>query len=181
MPSPLHVITGAFGYSGRYIAARLIKAGHRVRTLTNSPHRDHPFGDAIEIHPFHFDAPDQLANSLRGAAVLYNTYWVRFNHASFTHAEAVANTQRLFEAAREAGVGRIVHVSITNPSEDSPLEYFSGKARLERSLRESGLPHSILRPAAATGAKPTTNCRPIPGTADSSLRQPEALDMAALF
>jgi hypothetical protein len=37
-----------------------------------------------------------------------------------------------------AGVGRIVHVNITNPSEDSPLEYFSGKARFERELRASG-------------------------------------------
>src|SRR5690606_10184028 len=134
---PLHVVTGAFGYSGRYIARRLIQAGHRVRTLTNSPGREHEFAGQIETHPYHFDTPDALVESLRGAAVLYNTYWVRFNHADFTHAQAVKNTLALFDAARKAGVGRVVHVSITNPSEDSPLEYFSGKARLERGLRES--------------------------------------------
>lgn len=153
MSSELHVVTGAFGYSGRYIARRLIEAGHRVRTLTNSPQRQHPFGDTIEVHLFRFDRPEALAESLHGAAVLYNTYWVRFNHAAFSHGEAVANTLRLFAAAREAGVGRVVHVSITNPSEDSPLEYFSGKARLERGLRESGLPHSILRPAVLFGGE----------------------------
>jgi NADH dehydrogenase len=83
--------------------------------------------------------------------VLYNTYWVRFNHKSFTHAEAVKNTYRLFEAAKEADVERIVHVSITNPSEDSPLEYFSGKAKIERALADSGISHAILRPTVLFG------------------------------
>jgi nucleoside-diphosphate-sugar epimerase len=126
--SELHVVTGAFGYSGKYIAARLLKEGRRVRTLTNSPGRANPFGDAVEAHPYHFDDPAQMAASLRGAAVLYNTYWVRFNYTGFSHSIAVENTLKLFEAARQAGVGRVVHVSITNPSEDSPLEYFRGKA-----------------------------------------------------
>ena len=51
------------------------------------------------------------------------------------------------EAARRAGVQRIVHVSITNPSKDSHLEYFRGKATLEEALIESGLSWAILRPA----------------------------------
>jgi uncharacterized protein YbjT (DUF2867 family) len=147
----LHVVTGAMGYSGRYITERLLAAGHRVRTLTNSTGRENPFGTRLEIHPLAFGRPEELAASLRGAAVLYNTYWVRFNHRSFTHSEAVSNTQVLFAAAKRAGVGRIVHVSITRPSEDSPFEYFRGKAQLERALRESGVPHSILRPAVFFG------------------------------
>src|SRR5512136_1621929 len=147
----LHVVTGAFGYSGKYIATRLLQEGRRVRTLTNSPGRANPFGDAVEAHPFHFDDPARLAASLRGAAVLYNTYWVRFNYTGFSHSVAVENTLKLFEAARQAGVGRVVHVSITNPSEDSPLEYFRGKARLERALVESGLAYTILRPAVLFG------------------------------
>ena len=120
-------------------------------TLTDSPHRPHPFGDQIPAVPFNFHHPDRLAESLRGVAVLYNTYWVRFNHRTFTHADAVRNTKVLFEAARSAGVRRIVHVSITNPSEDSPLEYFRGKAELERDLREGGPSFAILRPAVLFG------------------------------
>jgi NADH dehydrogenase len=147
----LHVVTGAFGYSGKYIARRLLQAGHRVRTLTNSVDRLNPFGKKVEAHPFHFDNESRLAESLQGVAVLYNTYWVRFNHASFKHAAAVDNTLVLFRAAKEAGVGRVVHISITNPSEDSQLEYFSGKARLERALIESGLSHAIVRPAVIFG------------------------------
>ena len=149
--APAHAVTGAFGYSGRYIAHRLLDAGREVLTLTNSPGRDHSLGDRVGVHPLCFDDPEALARSLEGVAVLYNTYWVRFNHKTFNHEEAVRNTMTLFDAARRAGVGRIVHVSITNPSEDSPLEYFRGKARLERALRESGLPHSVLRPTVLFG------------------------------
>lgn len=147
----IHVVTGAFGYSGKYIAGRLLEAGHRVRTLTNSPGRRNPFGEQIEVYPLDFGDRSRLAASLEGATVLYNTYWVRFNHGDFTHATAVQNTRRLFEAARQAGVERVVHVSITNPSEDSELEYFRGKARLERALIESGLSYAVLRPAVLFG------------------------------
>jgi uncharacterized protein YbjT (DUF2867 family) len=150
---PLHVVTGAFGYSGRYITSRLLARGVQVRTLTNSPNRPHDFGQAIDVRPLSFDQPDALAESLRGADVLYNTYWVRFNHSGFTFAQAVANTRVLFEAATRAGVRRIVHVSITNPSEDSRLEYFRGKAQLERHLKDTGLPHTILRPAVLFGGE----------------------------
>lgn len=151
MSQNLHVVTGAFGYSGKYIATRLLAEGARVRTLTNSMQRVNPFGGQVEVHPFNFDRPDELADSLRGAQVLYNTYWVRFNHSLFKHESAVQNTLTLFEAARQAGVKRIVHISITNPSEDSPFEYFSGKARLEHALQQTGISHAILRPTVLFG------------------------------
>jgi NADH dehydrogenase len=147
----LHVVTGAFGYSRKYIATRLLAEGCRVRTLTNSLHRPNPFGEQVEVHPFNFDQPDKLAKSLRGATVLYNTYWVRFNYTFFKHEDAVQNTLTLFRAAKEAGVERVVHISITNPSEESPLEYFSGKVRLEQALLESGLSYAILRPTVVFG------------------------------
>jgi NADH dehydrogenase len=147
----IHAVTGAFGYSGRYIAARLLNEGRAVITLTNSPSRANPFGGRVRAFPLCFDDPARLAGALSGVEVLYNTYWVRFNHREFTHAQAVRNTLNLFEAARRAGVRRIVHVSITNPTEDSPLEYFAGKARLERALRETGLSHAILRPTVLFG------------------------------
>ncbi len=147
----MHAVTGAFGYSGRYICRRLIDAGRRVITLTNSLNRDNPFGDRVQAYPFSFDDRGALTKSLSGVEVLYNTYWVRFNHREFTFARAIEDTLSLFGAAREAGVRRIVHVSITNPSEDSDLEYFRGKAKLEAALRDSGLSHSILRPTVLFG------------------------------
>ena len=146
-----YAVTGAFGYSGKYIARRLLDAGEEVVTLTNSLHRPNPFGERMQAFPFNFDQPDKLTESLRGVSVLVNTYWVRFNHKNFTHEQAVQNTLTLFRAAKSAGVTRVVHVSITNPDENSPLEYFSGKARLERALIESGLSYAILRPTVLFG------------------------------
>jgi uncharacterized protein YbjT (DUF2867 family) len=146
-----HAVTGAFGYSGKYIAARLLANGRSVITLTNSGHRPNPFGDRVQAYPFDFAAPEKLAVTLRNTRVLYNTYWVRFNHGDFGHETAVANSLALFQAAQAAGVERIVHVSISNPSLDSPLEYFRGKAQLEQALRQSGLSYAILRPTVLFG------------------------------
>ncbi|WP_417911306.1 NAD(P)H-binding protein [Candidatus Electronema sp. PJ] len=151
MQKEIHAVTGAFGFSGKYIAERLLAEANKVITLTNSFQRKNTFGDRVQAFPFHFQEPQRLTESLQGVSVLYNTYWVRFNHHNFTHEEAVQNTLTLFKAAKEAGVARVVHVSITKPSEDSPLEYFSGKARLERALIESGLSYAILRPAVLFG------------------------------
>ena len=146
-----HAVTGAFGYSGKYITRKLLDKGYKVITLTNSLHRINPFLDSVQAYPFNFDKPDKLIEVLRGVSVLYNTYWVRFNHKMFTFADAVKNSITLFNAAKEARVERIIHVSITNPSEDSHLEYFSGKAKVEKALKSTGIPYSILRPTVLFG------------------------------
>jgi len=151
MNPEVHAVTGAYGYSGRYIAQRLLDAGHQVITLTNSDPRPDLFTGRVRTFPLSFKYPAQLKQSLQGVAVLYNTYWVRFNHRLFTHEEAVRNTRALFAAARDAGVRRIVHVSITNPSLDSELPYFRGKAELESALKESGMSYAILRPTVLFG------------------------------
>ena len=154
MGQALHVVTGAFGYSGQYIARRLLAAGHRVRTLTRSVERENPLRARVEVRGLDFDDPGKLAESLRGAEVLYNTYWVRFNHRTFTFRDALRNTQALFGAAQAAGVRRVVHVSITNPDlaeRPSRLEYFRYKGVLEKNLVDSGLSYAILRPAVLFG------------------------------
>jgi NADH dehydrogenase len=150
----IHAVTGAFGFLGRYIAGRLLDTGCQVVTLTNSRNRPDPFGEKITVRPLRFDRADELENSLRNASVLYNTYFVRFNYrgnVSFTFADAVRNSGILFRAAKRAGVRRVVHISITNPSEHSELEYFRSKARIERLLTDSGFSCSILRPALLFG------------------------------
>lgn len=144
-------VTGAFGYSGRYIAKRLLAAGHEVITLTNSLGRANPFGDKVKAFPFHFDEPEKLRERLRGVDALINTYWVRFDHRLFTHEQAVDNTRVLFAEAKNAGVRRIVHVSITHPDSASDLPYFRGKARLESALASLGVSYCILRPTVLFG------------------------------
>ncbi len=134
----LDAVTGAFSYSGRAIAGVAVSAGRRVRTLTGHPERA-PEDTGIESRPLDFDDPVGLSRSLEGTTTLYNTYWVRFAHDRIDHERAVVNSRTLFQAAKRAGVQRIVHVSITNPSIESPYPYFRGKALVERSLIEMEL------------------------------------------
>jgi NADH dehydrogenase len=131
---------------------RLLDAGHEVLAVTNSVGRANPFGERVRAVPYDFAHPTRLEASLRGVDVLINNYWVRFDHPPlFTHASAVANARTLFDAASRAGVGRIVHISITNPDRRSALPYFSGKAEMEEHLKSSGLSYAILRPTVLFG------------------------------
>ena len=164
----LNIVTGAFGYTGRYITRVLLdRAGAaggapgrgvtvpsaRVRTLTGHPDRPNPFGSAVEALPFDFADPQALVEHLRGATALYHTYWIRFNRGEASFDRAVENSRILIRAAVEAGVRRFVHISITNPSEDSPFPYFRGKALVERALKESGLSYAIVRPTVLFGGE----------------------------
>ncbi|MBI4310184.1 MAG: NAD(P)H-binding protein [Chloroflexi bacterium] len=148
---PLDAVTGAFSYTGKYIARRLLAEGRDVCTLTGHPGRDDPFDGCVEVRPYAFDDPAGLARSLDGVDTFYVTYWVRFPLGRVTFEGAVRNTLALFDAARRAGVRRVVYVSITNADEASPLPYFRSKGHIERALRDSGLSHAIVRPTLVFG------------------------------
>jgi len=149
----LHVVTGAFGFSGKYIARTLLDAGYRVRTITDSYERTNSFGGKISAYPFNFKRPEKLVMTLRGASVLYNNYWIRSGRGGISYAKAVENTKVLINAAQKAGVRRLVQISITNPSLQSSLDYFRGKAKVERLVIESGISYAILRPAVIFGVE----------------------------
>jgi uncharacterized protein YbjT (DUF2867 family) len=144
-------ITGAFGYTGGHVATRLLARGDSVVTLTNHPRGAEIAGHPVDVHPLDFGDPAGLRRALAGADVLLNTYWVRFEHGGMGFDSAVDNSRALIESARAAGVGRIVHVSIANPSARSPSAYYRGKAAVEEAVRASGIPHSIVRPTVLYG------------------------------
>jgi NADH dehydrogenase len=146
----LDVATGAFSYSGKAIATALQDRGRQVRTITGHPGRA-PADSPIAVRPMDFNDQIGLVESLEGATTLYNTYWVRFAHGRIDHDLAVANSRALFFAAKRAGIQRIVHVSIMNPSIDSPWPYFRGKALVERALAESEVSFGVLRPSVLFG------------------------------
>jgi NADH dehydrogenase len=146
----MNVVTGAFGYIGKYITRHLLEQGEQVRTITTHPDKLNPFGSAVQAFLYNFDQPDQLIASLRGVSVLYNTYWIRFNYGGATFEQAVQNTATLFACAKAAGLGRIVHISVTH-STDSDLPYYRGKALQEQALIDCGVPYSIVRPTLVYG------------------------------
>jgi uncharacterized protein YbjT (DUF2867 family) len=149
----MDVVTGAFSYTGRAIAEELLRRGRPVRTLSRRDAPGDPLGERIERAELQFRDDRGLRDALAGGDTLYNTYWVRFAHGATTFDRAVANTRALLRAALEAGVRRVVHVSVTNPSRDSMLPYFRGKAQVEEDVRASGLLWAIVRPTLVFGPR----------------------------
>jgi NADH dehydrogenase len=145
------VITGAFSYTGKYVTRLLLDRGRTVRTLTYHPERRDEFGGVVQAFAYDFEHPERLTETLRGASALINTYWVRFPRGESTFQAAVRNTHTLVRAAKDAGVGRIIHVSIARPSLGSPLGYYRGKAELEEFVHGSGLAYTIVRPTVIFG------------------------------
>ena len=149
----MDIVTGSFGYIGRYITAQLLTAGRPVRTITTHVDKPNPFGSKVEAFPFNFIDPKGLIESLKGAHTLYNTYWIRFEHGGQTFDQAVNNTKILFECAVKAGIKRIVHISVTQASVDSPLPYYAGKGKQEQALKSLGIDYSIVRPTLVYGVE----------------------------
>jgi NADH dehydrogenase len=147
----LDAVTGAFSFTGGFIARRLLADGRRVRTLTNHPRRAGAQEMDVEVAPLQFTDRDALIESLRGVDVLYNTYWIRFPHSGTGFGDAIANTRRLMFAAAAAGVRKVVHISVSNPSFDDRLDYYAGKARAENVVHESGLQWAVVRPTLIFG------------------------------
>jgi uncharacterized protein YbjT (DUF2867 family) len=143
-------VTGAFSYSGKYITKRVLACGEEVITLTGHPNRPDPFDGKVKAYPLDFDETS-MTRSLQDVDVLVNTYWVRFDKGENTQPRAVENTRKLVNAATAAGVKRMVHISITNPSAESHLPYFWGKAANEKAVMESGMSYAILRPTVLVG------------------------------
>jgi uncharacterized protein YbjT (DUF2867 family) len=147
----MDIVTGSFGYIGKYITRHLLSIGRQVRTITTHPNKPNPFGGQVQAFPYHFENPTRLIQTLQGAETLYNTYWIRFPKDGQTYKSALANTQALFNCAKEAGVSKIVQISVTHASPFSDLPYYKGKGIQEEMLSEIGIPHTIVRPTLVFG------------------------------
>ncbi|MFA5944748.1 MAG: NAD(P)H-binding protein [Candidatus Thermoplasmatota archaeon] len=138
-------VTGAFSFTGSHVARELLRRGHAVRTLTSHPAKPDWARD-VAVHPFSFDDPAGLARSLRGANVLVNSYWMRFPRKGVRFSDAVENTRILLAAAKQAGVKRVVHVSVANAAPDALVPYYRAKAAAEQAVQAAGVSHAIVRP-----------------------------------
>jgi uncharacterized protein YbjT (DUF2867 family) len=148
----LDALTGAFGFTGRAIAERLLAEGRDVVTLTRRSGVDDPLRDRLRVEPFDVRQPERLAAALEGVDTLYNTHWIRFPRGAMTYERATADSATLVAAARAAGVRRIVHVSVVNAAADAPTPYVRAKAALEAMVRSSGLEWVIVRPTLTYGS-----------------------------
>jgi uncharacterized protein YbjT (DUF2867 family) len=139
-------VTGAFSYSGQYIARAFLKRGWEVITFTRNPDRPHALGGKVKAYQLDFSKPQELQERLTGVDTFVNTYWVRYNYPGSSFEQAVDNSRTLIDAVKAAGVRRFVHISVSKPDIKSKLPYFRGKQQVEDLITASGLSYSILRP-----------------------------------
>ena len=145
-------VTGAFGFTGRAIAEALVGGGRDVVTLSRRSGQGDPLTPRLAaIEPLDFSRPAALAHALAGVDTLYNTYWMRFPRGGRTFDDAVRESGVLLEAAREAGVRRLVHISVVGADEAGETPYVRAKGRLEAVVRSSGMPFTIVRPTLTFG------------------------------
>jgi uncharacterized protein YbjT (DUF2867 family) len=147
----LDAITGAFGFTGRALAERLLADGRDLVTLSRRSGEGDSLRARLRVEPFDTDRPDRLVAALAGVDTLFDTFWIRFPRGRMTYERAVAQSAVLVAAARDAGVRRIVHVSVVNAATDGPTPYVRAKAALEAIVRTSGLEWVIVRPTLTYG------------------------------
>jgi uncharacterized protein YbjT (DUF2867 family) len=144
---PRHVfVTGGTGYLGRPLLAALVARGHRVRALTRPTPAPLPEG----AEPVLGDAliPSSYAERVAPADTLVHLVGVAHPGRQRAHAFRAVDrpaAEAAFGAARAAGVGHVVYVSVAQPA---PMlrAYVEARAACEAALRASGLDATILRP-----------------------------------
>ena len=130
------LITGATGTLGRKVVPAAVAAGHRVHALSRRVHN----GDTAPVrwHQGDLLAGAGIDDAVDGVDVIVHCA------TQATRDKDVASMHNLVTAARGAGVGHIVHVSIVG-IDRIPLPYYRTKLRVEQVLQASGIGHTVLR------------------------------------
>jgi uncharacterized protein YbjT (DUF2867 family) len=154
MSRPLTVlVTGATGYVGGRLVPRLLDAGHRVRVLVRDPSRlqGRSWLDRVEVITGDVLRPETLRPALRGIGAAY--YLVHSLAAGGGYSERDTAAARHFaEAARDAGVGRIVYLGGLGDPAAELSEHLRSRQGTGDALREAGVPVTELRAAVIVGS-----------------------------
>lgn len=149
MTEPI-LIVGASGLLGGKAAKQLLAAGFSVRGLTRAPDRLRDLAAAgVEVVQGDLLAPPTLAAACHGVTQIFSTAnsFMGKGPTSPTRVD-VPGYRNLLDAARGAGVRRLVHTSAFGVSRDSEVDYFRVKAEIDDLIRASGIPFVLLRPSA---------------------------------
>lgn len=148
------LVTGAGGFVGRHVVRELTGAGERVRALVRSTKgADALAGADCELAVGDVTDPASVAAAAEGCdAVVHLVAIIHGRPAAFERVIA-DGTATVVDAARTAGVGRLVHMSALGVGEHTKdtVPYYRAKWQAEQAVAGSGLPHAILRPSFVFG------------------------------
>ncbi len=152
-PPATVLVTGATGYIGGRLAPRLLDEGHRVRVLARDAGRVRSRSWAERVEIIEGDALDRdtLTQALTGVDCAY--YLIHSMGSGSGFHEVDVEAARLFgQAAREAGVRRIVYLGgLGNPKADLS-QHLRSRQDTGRALREGGVPVTEFRAAVIVGS-----------------------------
>jgi NADH dehydrogenase len=157
MGPQLVTVFGGSGFIGRNTVRALAKAGYRIRVAVRKPYSANflpPMGTVGQIQIFKCDVhdADQIAAALKGASVAINLTGVLSQRgAQSFQAIHVDAARAIAEAAHNAGVGTLVHLSAIGADVDSKSKYACTKGEGERAVREAFADAAILRPSLVFG------------------------------
>jgi NADH dehydrogenase len=142
------LVTGGTGFVGPHVVRAIQDAGHDVRALVRSgsvPGAERVEGDLTDA--------ESLGRAAQGVDAVVHLVAIRQGREEQFQRIMVDGTRDLLTAAREAGVGRFVHMSALGTSEETKdlVPYYRAKWLQEGLVRGSGLEHVIFRPSFVFG------------------------------
>lgn len=132
------IVTGATGTIGRQVVEQLVKRGADVRALVRDPSKAN-FPTGVDVVQGDLLDVDSLRSAFSGASTLFLLNAVVPDE--YTQALIGLNV------AREAGIERIVYLSVIHSDLYVNVPHFAGKFGVERMIERMGLNATILRPA----------------------------------
>jgi NADH dehydrogenase len=147
-------MTGATGYAGTEVLAKLLRRDHQVRALVRRPERAGPLRDrGVELVAGALDSPEALRALVDGTDAVVHLVGIIVESGQQTFESIhVRGTEALLGAAEEAGVPLFVHMSALGARDDAAAtRYHQTKWRAEEVVRRSALAHVIFRPSIIAG------------------------------
>ena len=132
------LVTGGTGVLGRELTPRLVKVGYTVRIMSR---REAPPGTTVEWARASLERGEGLTAAVAGADVIVHAASSPFKR---TQQVDVAGTGRLLAAARQAGAGHFIYISIVG-IDRIPFFYYRHKLAAEKLIESGGVPWSNLR------------------------------------
>ena len=144
---------GGGGFVGRYVAQQLYKTGARVRVAQFDARKAFflkPLGNLGQTQFAAVDIRnrDQVAEAIKGSDAVVNLVGVLKGDFEGLHVRGARNVA---EAAAEAGVSALVHISAIGADPDSPSAYGRSKGKGEQAVCAAFPSATIMRPSIVFG------------------------------